>query len=192
MSHLPPKNWDLVKTTHHADCKVYEVVKERFRHPGDGREDDFYTMKCPDWVLVLPLTTDGKIVMVRQFRFGTRQPSWEMPGGVIDPHENDPMVAGPREMTEETGYVGDAPKYLGWCHPNPALQNNRAHFVLVENCVLKHEQDLDPNEEMQVKVFTLAETREMMARQEITHSMALNALFWLDRYLAGEPTTSAQ
>ncbi|WP_309382244.1 NUDIX hydrolase [Cerasicoccus frondis] len=191
MSHLPPKDWELIRSTHHADCKVYEVVKERFRHPGDGREGDFYTMKCPDWVMVLPLTTAGEIVMVRQFRFGVRQGSWEMPGGVIDPHENDPMVAGPREMTEETGYVGDAPKYLGWCHPNPALMDNRAHFVLVENCHLRHEQDLDPNEELQVKVFTLAETKAMLLRQEITHSMAINALFWLEQYLAGEAAPSA-
>jgi len=188
MSHLPPAHWDLINETPHADCKVYTVLKERFRHPGDGREGDFYTMKCPDWVLVLPLTTDGQLVLVRQFRFGVRRPSWEMPGGVIDAADADPMIAGPRELTEETGYEGDAPVYLGWCHPNPALQNNRAHFVLVDNCHLRREQNLDPNEELQVKVFPLEEVYAMLARCEITHSMAINALYWLRQHLDGQPT----
>lgn len=187
MSHLPPADWELLRATPHAHCKVYEVLKERFRHP-KGREDDFFTMKCPDWVLVLPLTANGQIIMVRQFRFGVRHPSWEMPGGVIDAEDADPMIAGPRELTEETGYIGDAPLYLGWCHPNPALQNNRAHFILVENCHLRAEQNLDPNEELQVKVFPLEEAYAMMARHEITHSMAINALFWLKEHLAGRPT----
>ncbi|GHC05449.1 NUDIX hydrolase [Cerasicoccus arenae] len=188
MSHLPPANWDLIRSTHHADCKVYEVVKERFRHPGDEREDDFYTMKCRDWVLVLALTADKQLVLVNQFRFGVRSSSWEMPGGVIDDEDADPMIAGPRELVEETGYEGDPPHYLGWCHPNPALQNNRAHFIVVENCHLRQGQNLDPNEELQVKVIPVDEAYAMMTHCEITHSMAINALFWLQRYLAGEPT----
>lgn len=188
MSSHPPSDWELIRSDPHAHCKVYDVEKERFRHPVDGREGDFFTLKCPDWVLVCPLTTDGHIVLVRQFRFGVRHGSWEMPGGVIDAADADPMIAGPRELTEETGYEGDAPVYLGWCHPNPALQNNRAHFILVENCCLRKGQSLDPNEELQVKAMPLEEAYAMLARGEISHSMAINALFWLKEHMAGRAT----
>ncbi|MGE9295132.1 MAG: NUDIX hydrolase [Puniceicoccales bacterium] len=186
MSHLPPADWELLKSTHHADCKVYEVQKERFRHPIDRREGDFFTMKCADWVLVIALTTERELVLVRQYRFGVRQAGWEVPGGVIDAEDNDPVIAGLRELVEETGYVGENARRIAWCHPNPALQNNRSHFVLVENCQLQEAQNLDPNEELQVTVVPVKEAFEMAVRGEITHTIALNALFWLRRYLDGE------
>ncbi|MEO0793987.1 MAG: NUDIX hydrolase [Verrucomicrobiota bacterium] len=186
MSHLPPSHWELLKSTHHADCKVYTVYKERFRHPKDGREGDFYTMKCNDWVQVLALTADRELVMVNQYRFGVRTTSWEVPGGVIDDEDPNPIVAGERELVEETGYVGENAQYLGWCHPNPALANNRSHFVLVENCHLREGQNLDPNEEVQVKVVPVEEAIAMAKHGEITHSIGINAIFWLQRVLDGE------
>lgn len=124
--------------------------------------------------------------MVRQYRFGVRQSGWELPGGVIDAVDGDPIVAGARELVEETGYIGDNPRHLGWVHPNPALQNNRSHFVLVENAHAKAGQSLDPNEELQVKLFPVADVMAMAFSGEITHSIALNALFYLQRFLAGE------
>jgi len=181
MSDKPPADWELLNATHHADCKVYEVTKERFRHPGDEREGDFFIMRCPDWVQVIALTAAEELVLVKQYRFGVRQSGWEVPGGVIDPEDGDPLTAGVRELLEETGYVGENAREIGWVHPNPALQTNRSHFVLVENCHLRDGQNLDPNEELQVKAVPVEEAYAMAARGEITHSIALNALFWLQR-----------
>lgn len=184
MSHLPPAPWDLVQTTPHADCKVYHVEKQCLRHPGDGREGDFYIMRCPDWVLVIALTTEREVVLVNQFRFGSRDFSWEVPGGVIDDEDPSPLEAGLRELVEETGYVGENARYLGWCYPNPALQTNRSHFIFVENCHQRQGQDLDPHEELQVKAVPVEEAYAMAARGEITHSIAINAIFWLQRVMA--------
>ena len=78
----------------------------------------------PDWINVIPLTDDGQVVMVRQYRFGIEGFTLEIPGGMCDPGE-PPLEAARREMREETGYAPSEMIELGWVHPNPPLQNNR-------------------------------------------------------------------
>ena len=56
-------------------------------------------LRSGDWVLALPLTEDGRLVMVRQYRFGTRDLSTEAPGGIIERGE-DPVLAAVRELPE--------------------------------------------------------------------------------------------
>ena len=68
-----PALWNLTRENLHAPCVVFDVYKEHFRHPTDGREGDFYVAHAPDWVTAVPVTRDGKIILVRQFRFGIRR-----------------------------------------------------------------------------------------------------------------------
>ena len=65
-----PARWSVQHEALHADCKVFRVFKEHFNHPLDKREGDFFVLRSNDWVIALPLTDDGRLVMVRQFRFG--------------------------------------------------------------------------------------------------------------------------
>ena len=88
-------------------------------------------LRSRDWVLALPVTDDGRLVMVRQYRFGTRDLSTEAPGGIMEAGE-DPRVTAARETEEETGFAGGRARLLGTCAPNPAIQANRCHFVLLE------------------------------------------------------------
>ena len=87
-----PARWSVQHEALHADCKVFRVYKEHSLHPLDKREGDFFVIHANDWVLALPLTDDGRLVMVRQFRFGLQDLSTETPGGVIDAGE-DPILA---------------------------------------------------------------------------------------------------
>ena len=103
----------------------------QYRHPVRGTEKEFIVAHAPDWVNVVAVTPEGKIVLVRQFRFGSNALSLEVPGGVMEEGE-DPIAAGVRELSEETGYGGGKARLLGSVHPNPAIQDNRCHFVLVE------------------------------------------------------------
>lgn len=185
MSDQVPSLWTPGEEVLHAECKVYNVYKRHYTHPGDNRSGDFYIIRSNDWVQVLPLTTDGQLVMVRQYRFGTHELSWEVPGGVIDDGE-DALSAGLRELEEETGYHCEQGRVIASCYPNPALQTNRAHFVIAENCVKRSGQNLDPNEELQVKLFPVEEVSAMARRGEIGHAIAINAVFFLESYLAGK------
>lgn len=171
-----PKKWELIEDRLHAKCRIFEVRSQRFRHPKDGREGDFYVLNTSDWVNVLAITPAEEIVMVRQFRYGSRELSLETPGGVIEKGE-DPVVAGLRELREETGFAGKSARLLSECRPNSAILSNRCHFVLAENVKKVAEVDFDPNEEIETVLVPIAEISDRVRSGEISHSLALNALF---------------
>ncbi|MFN7340526.1 MAG: NUDIX hydrolase [Opitutia bacterium] len=135
-------------------------------------------MRCPDWVLALPVTPDGRIVMVRQWRFGASALSLEPPGGVAGKGE-DPLVTAERETREETGYAGGKAISLGQVSPNPALQDNRSHFVLLEGVRNGSPRALDEHEEITVELLHPAEALRLVRAGETTHALAELALLRL-------------
>ena len=111
---------------------LFRLRRERFRSRKSGKTHDFYVTDVADGVHAIAVTADQKVVMVRQFRAGSRRDSLETPGGLLDPGE-DPCVAGARELLEETGYAGDPPELLGTLWPNPALLSMRISTILIRN-----------------------------------------------------------
>ena len=135
-------------------------------------------LRSGDWVLALPITADGKLVMVRQYRFGVRDLSTEVPGGIIDPGE-DPRVAAVRETEEETGFAGGRATLLGTCAPNPAIQANRCHFVLIEDVRPTGRRAPDEHEEIEVLAVAPQAALAEALTQPAQHSLALLALYRL-------------
>ena len=173
-----PESWIIRHEAPHADCRVFRVVRQSCQHPRDKREGDFFVIRCPDWVLALPITADGRIVMVRQWRFGAEALSVEPPGGVMGEGE-DALATAARETLEETGYGHGAAVSLGAAAPNPALQSNRCHFVLLEGVRNGQPRALDENEEIEVVELAPREALERVRRGETTHALAELALLRL-------------
>ena len=171
----PPLRWQKLREEPHATTRIFEVVKAFFRHPKREREQEFVVINAPDWVNVVALTPDGHLVLVRQFRYGINAFSLEIPGGVIDAGE-DPVTAGVRELREESGYVGTSARLLGSVHPNPAVQSNRCHLVLVEGARPEATLDWDPDEEFEILTKPVDEVLALAAAGAITHAMVLDAL----------------
>ena len=174
-----PSHWTVLSEKLLVDCRIYKVFEQHCRHPVDGREGDFYVIRCNDWVQVLPITQEGEIILVNQYRFGTQQLSWEVPGGVIDSTDASPENAAARELIEETGYAGGVGKIIASNFPNPALQANRTFFVLIENCRKIAEQKLDLNEELSMQLVPIKKAIEMCHTGEISHTIAVNSIFYL-------------
>jgi 8-oxo-dGTP pyrophosphatase MutT (NUDIX family) len=128
--------------------------------------------------LGLPITSDGKIVLVKQYRFGLRDLSIEPPGGLLEPDE-DPVVAATREVEEETGFKGGKASLLGSCSPNPAIQKNQCHLVLIEGVKIESAQNLDEHEEIEVLLLNPAEALHLAKNNPRVHSLALLALYHL-------------
>lgn len=171
----PLLRWQKLREEPHATTRIFDVVKAIYRHPKRTKEQDFFVVNPPDWVNVVALTPDRHLVLVRQFRYGINDFSLEIPGGVIDPGE-DPVAAGVRELREESGYVGTGARLLGSVHPNPAMQSNRCHLVLVENARRAAALDWDPDEEFEILTKPVEEVFALAAAGGITHAMVLNAL----------------
>ncbi|HWA26693.1 MAG TPA: NUDIX hydrolase [Lacunisphaera sp.] len=171
----PPRRWQRLRTEPHAVTRIFDVVRAVYQHPERAQPRDFFVINAPDWVNVVALTPDRQLVLVRQFRYGTDDFSLEIPGGVIEAGE-DPVAAGVRELREETGFVGRSARLLGTVHPNPAMQSNRCHLVLVEHAERSANLEWDADEELEIVTRPVAEVYALAAAGGITHSLVLNGL----------------
>src|SRR5208282_6355889 len=135
--------WKKLHSTLIGDFRIFKLRSDVKISPRTGREHDFFVLDSVNWVNVIAVTPDQQLVMVRQYRHGSGTVELEIPGGMMDPHETDPVATAVRELREETGYEGENARLLGRVHSNPAILNNTCFTILVENCRLKHPVDFD-------------------------------------------------
>ena len=173
-----PSSWKIIQDNLHSDCRIFEVRKQRFIRNYDQKEGDFFVLNSNDWVNVLALTKDDQLVMVRQYRYGTKSLSLEPPGGVIEDGE-EPTIAGQRELLEETGYRGESFEIIGSINPNSAIMSNRCFFLMILEVEKVTEVSFDPNEDLVTELIPLSEIEGLIRSKKITHSLALNAIFHL-------------
>lgn len=178
-----PARWEKLGDKSLLSTRVLDVHSMHYRHPVRQTARDFIVLDVPDWVNVLALTPDHRLVLVRQFRFGADDFSLEIPGGVMEAGEA-PVAAGLRELQEETGFTGPGARLLGSVRPNPAIQNNRCHLVLVEQAVRTSAMQWDADEEIEVTAAPVDEVLAWARDGRITHSLVLNALLLFEPHWA--------
>ena len=171
---LPP-SWEVLEEEHLQHCKVFDVHRATMKSPITGEPHPFYRIESPDWVNVVALTPDDALVMVRQFRHGSRVVTLEIPGGLVDPGESAPAAAA-RELLEETGYRAGRLEDLGSLNPNPALFANRVHMQLALDCVRVGEIQNSSTEHTTVELLPLAALPDTLRRGEIDHALVVAAL----------------
>jgi len=169
--------WTFLHSQILHSCHVFTLKKEHYRSPRSGRVHDFYLLDSPDWVNVIPLTADGEVILVKQYRFGTKEFSLEIPGGMLDPGDTPASAAG-RELLEETGYAGDEPVLLGIVHPNPAIHTNRCHTYLVKNARYKSPPEQDSTEDIEVLRVPLSDIPGFIRDGQISHALVVAAFYW--------------
>jgi len=178
--------WIVLRTAVLLDGGVFRVEEMEARSPGSGRSGVFFRLVAGDWVNVVPVTLEGRIVLVRQWRAGDGRVTWEIPGGQVDAGET-PSEAARRELLEETGYGGGDLLSLGAVNPNPALFGNRCHTFLARGVRRIDRPAPEGSEEVSVEVVAPARLEELVATGAIDHALVLAALYWHDRFGRGLP-----
>jgi len=185
-----PTSWTAVESTTLVDCSVFQVQRERVVGPGGAAPHDLFRIEAGDWVNVVPVTREGGIVLVRQYRAGSRTTTLEIPGGMVDPGET-PADAAARELLEETGYGGGTIRPLGTVNPNPALFGNRCHTFLAEGVTRIADAPETEGEVTSVEVVAPEALEACVARGEIDHALVIAALFFHERRRRGLPPPGA-
>lgn len=185
-----PASWSRVDDGEHdrtiEENWLFTLRKERFRSRTSGLTHDFFVIHLPDAVHAVAITTEGEVLFVRQFRAASAADSLEIPGGLVDPGE-DPLVAGPRELLEETGYAGDPPELVGAFWSNPSIVTSRTTTIVIRNARKVAEPKLDHTEELTVELVPIGEILGLIRRGKIDHALVVAGLLW---WLAAESSPS--
>lgn len=170
------KAWPLISSSQVEDLGLFRINRDRARSPRTGAEHDFLVVGMPDWLQLVPITTDGRLVLVRQFRHASRTIGLEVPGGLIDAEDPDPAGAALRELREETGYGGGKVRDLGAFWPQPAMLSNRVHFFGALGVEPRGDLQQDEGEDIEVVLVEPDGVRRLIEDGEIHNAMTVMAL----------------
>ena len=174
------KHWQQVGSKQVGEFRIFKIRSDEKISPRTGKLCDFFVLESVDWVNVIAVTPRDELVMVEQYRHGSNTVELEIPGGIMDAHESDPVATGVRELREETGHEGSNARALGWVYANPAIMNNRSHFILVEHCEHRHECEFDHGEDIVTRLVPWREIPELIRTGKIRHPLVVTALYHYD------------
>jgi 8-oxo-dGTP pyrophosphatase MutT (NUDIX family) len=174
---VPP--WTIVEENKEYSTPIFDLLKRRLRLQSEAEslEGDFYILRAPEWINVIPITPQDEVVLVEQYRFGIKAPTLEIPGGMVDPGE-EPGEAAQRELLEETGYQSKEWESLGKVSANPAIMSNYTHMYVAEQCQFtgSKQNHSDTHERIEVRTVPMDEFLELVKDGTIHHSIVLAAV----------------
>jgi 8-oxo-dGTP pyrophosphatase MutT (NUDIX family) len=181
------QDWAILKREPVEDFKLFQIQRKQVRSPRTGETREAQAIQFADWVLILALTADEEIVMVRQYRHGIERVCLELPGGLVDSSDDSPAVSAQRELLEETGYKANEIILMGECFPQPAILSNKCFFYLAENVTRVQVQNLDAGEDIEIINAPLESIPAKIENKEIDHGLVLLAFFfyWKKKGLLG-------
>ena len=142
------------------------VVRDRIMLP-DGNTSIREISIHDGAAAVIPILSDGRVIMERQYRYAHGRVMLEIPAGKLDSVDELPLDGAKRELLEETGAVAGKYTYLGYTSPSPALISEIIHIYMAEDITLG-ESHLDEGEFLEVEYYTLDELYKMVMSGEIT------------------------
>ena len=170
--------WKVIDREVGFKAQIFRYLKIKSESPSNGQVGNFDVVQCLNWVNVIAITEDQKIVLIKQYRHGTEEVTVEIPGGAVNIGE-DPRIGAERELREETGYTSASWSHLGRVAANPAFMSNYCDTYLALDAKLTHPQEFDPFEEIEVYLKNKNELIEMVRSGEINHSIVIAALHLL-------------
>ena len=156
--------------------KLFQVYKDRVRLPS-GRTTTREIVRHPGSVAIIPRRSDGRIVLVRQFRYVTGRELWEIPAGTLDkPGEAIPDAAR-RELAEEAGLKAERWTTLGSAYLMPGYGDERMTFFLAED-LLPTEAHAELDESFKVNPFDVHDLQVLRSTGELQDAKTLLGLAW--------------
>jgi ADP-ribose pyrophosphatase len=174
-------SWEIVSSASCFKDRNVEVVQEEIRSPAKPEARSWTVVRRKRAVVVAPMTSEGKLVLIRQERIPIRATIWEVPAGQIDDESDEPdeiSAVALRELREETGFEleegGDLVP-LGDYFTSPGFTDERGYFFLarpVRECAAGHSRD-ESESILDCRAFTAEEVRSMIASNEIRDANTL-------------------
>jgi ADP-ribose pyrophosphatase len=154
--------WRRRASTLVADSPHMRLRVDELELPDGTLVPDYYVRESHGFVIALPLTDDGHVVLVRQYRYGSDAIHLELPAGGLHEGE-DPLACARRELLEETGYEAAQWTFAGAYYAEPVRATAKAYMFLATGARKIGEPSPDPTEFIEVELATVGEFRAMLA-----------------------------
>ena len=171
------EKWQTVNSQMVIDHPWCQVRQDEVKLPNGHIIDDYFVYIKPDVAMVLPITKNGEIIFVRQYRHAFGDFFIELPAGHFDPNQEKAETAAIRELKEETGYIADNIEKIAVLHDKPGKDTNKIHLFVAENIIKLEEQNLDLTEEIEVLLFPKTDVFDKIVQGQITVAGTVSALF---------------
>lgn len=177
------EKWKILNSEIVLNEKWYQVRKDTIEIRPDRIVDDYYLGIFGDIVLIVALTTNQEIPLVRQYKHGAGEVLSELPGGYMNDKE-EPLVAAQRELREETGFTAPTWHKLGVFLKDPTkTKGNNLHLFLALDALKTNDQELDDNEKIEVLITPFGEAVAMARNGNIKASDSSLALLLAENEL---------
>lgn len=163
------------KTEKIFDGKIISVQVDDVLLP-DGNKSKREIVKHPGAVAIIPVTSDGKIIFVEQYRKPLERSIIEIPAGKIEPNE-DPTVTAIRELEEETGYTTKSIQHISSFYTSPGFADELIHLYYTEELIQLEEMvQGDEDEFIQLMTLTLEEAEQYIVEKKIYDAKTMLAI----------------
>lgn len=153
--------------------KILKLRKDEVLLP-DGKNSTREIIEHPGAVAIVPVLDDGRIVMVRQYRYAVGEILLEIPAGKLDQGE-DPVRCAHRELQEETGYIASTMQELTSIYTTPGFTDEIIHIYKASS-LKKKSQALDEDEFIEIETYSPQKIREMINNKEIIDAKTIIGL----------------
>ncbi|MGN6603792.1 MAG: NUDIX hydrolase [Ginsengibacter sp.] len=169
--------WKILESEYISKHKYFTARKDKCETPDGHIVPEYYVVELPQTVCCVPITEEGEVLMVKQYRHPVEEVMIEVPGGFIDEGETA-EEAMRRELKEETGYEFSSYTYVGKIAANPGILNNFTFFFLAKGGKKTSEQNLDENEEVVVEKVSIAELKKLFLENKILQATHNSCIFY--------------
>jgi 8-oxo-dGTP pyrophosphatase MutT (NUDIX family) len=178
--------WKRLRSERLLETPYFALRSDRLRLPGGAVKDPYYVVERPDAAIIFPLTGEGEVVLVRQYRPPLERMELGLPAGLVEEGEK-PEDAARRELLEETGYSGDQWEPLGSLASSPSLKDNWAYLFLARGVEESAPPDPDEHELVEVVRVPVGDLPGLIRSGEIVSSSGVAAIMLALERLRQEP-----
>ncbi|UPM43100.1 NUDIX hydrolase [Halocatena salina] len=177
--------WETLDSQTAYECPGFTIRNESVVLP-DSTETEFDYLSEPAAVVVLPFTTDGKVVVIEEWRQAVQRVNRGLPVGSVEPTDEDLDAAARRELREETGYTADRVEQLCTVEPANGIADSVLHFFVAHGCSQTDSQQLDFNESIRAETTTLDALKEAIRTDEIRDGRAVLGVLYHEAFGSDE------